>query len=1104
MKKNLLLPLTWIFLRHINELKRLTRIMKITIVLMLIALFPIKAVDILSQNAIVNISSKEMSIKELISSVENQTNYLFLYSEREIDLYQKVSVNAVDKPVREVLEQAFNNTNIISYFNENYISLRKKNNDLLILNQKDIVPISGTVIDVQGVPVIGANVVEKGKTNGVITDMDGTFSLNVEEKAIIQISYIGYITQEIPVKNKSNFSITLLDDSQTLDEVVVVGYGTSRKRDIVSAMASVKGREFTKASTSNIKDVLQGKIAGVDVESSRFPGDDRGILIRGVRSLNAGNSPLIIIDGIPGSLSSVNTYDIESIEVLKDAASAAVYGSMGANGVILVTTKRANKGVKREVNFNSYVGVNVPHMMPLQSGEEYAQFRRDGYRYAHGWNNSFTDEDVFTESELDIIRSGNYTDWQDLLYRNGITQSYHLSVGNSSENTRLFLSAKYDKEKGYYKTNDNENINISLTADHDLAKFWTIGTTVRLRRNNVSDFRLSHKDRMNNTEILYMTPLSNPYNADGSINYFPNPLNTSGYNPLSDYVPGQYSDEKQTNTLNLNLSSNITIGKGFSMQTNFGYVFSDYKRGDFYGKNSYFNKGVKTSSGKEYNNYDQYTLNNIISYNNSFGNHHISIDLVGEIQNYKYDNSSLSGDNQPVEYTTYHNLGSNTENIKISSGYSDWSLASGLARARYNYKNKYFLNVAIRADGSSRLAEGNQWAYFPSGGLGWSIKDEGFFNEVDWVSNLKLRFSYGTVGNTAIDPYQTQSMLSQKSYLFGEESGDKFYTYSPSSIVNRSLGWEISRTINTGVDFGFLDNKFNGYIEVYQTRTNDLLMKRSIPTFTGFSEIWQNIGKTENRGLEISLNYYPVRTKDLTVDVSFNASRNWEKILELISGEDLPNNRWFIGEALGVYYDYEKLGVWQLGEETEAAKFNAKVGDIKIKDQDGDGSISAANDRVILGLQRPKWIASFGSNIKYKDFDFSFNLTSRWGYLVKPTPYDDITMDGQRWLPAVDYWTPDNPTNDYPRADQASGYDTYRTSNGYQKGDFIKLQDITLGYSFEKILSKYIPLQKAHFYFQARNLAYLYKAARFDIIPEAPNFNFTVPTSYNFGVNITF
>lgn len=587
------------------------------------------------------------------------------------------------------------------------------------------------------------------------------------------------------------------------------------------------------------------------------------------------------------------------------------------------------------------------------------------------------------------------------------------------------------------------------------------------------------------------------------MDFFPNPINTSGYNPLANYLPGQFIDDTQKNIINLNLTSDIKITNWLSMHTNFGFIYNNYEKGYFYGKDSHNNKGIKNSSGKNYNKYDQYTLNHIISYDKSFGDHHLTADLVGEIQSYRYEESALSGENQPVEYTTYHNLGTNSDNIKISSGYKEWSLASGLVRVRYNYKNKYFLNGAIRADGSSRLAKGKQWAFFPSGGVGWSLKDEDFLSGTEWVSALKARFSYGTVGNTAISPYQTLSSLTQDKYLWGEGDSDKFYVYYPGSIINLDLGWEISRTINAGLDFGFLNNKLNGYIEFYNTKTSDLLMKRAIPTFTGFNEIWKNIGKTQNKGFEFNLNYAPVRTKDLNIDFTFNASRNWEKILELISGEDLPNNKWFIGEPLAVLYNYEKLGVWQYGEEEDAAKYNASVGDLKIKDQDGDGTISAAKDRVILGQERPKWIASLGANIQYKNFDFSFNINSRWGYSFNLAPFNDVVLDGQRWLPAVDYWTPDNPTNNYPKADQSNGWDTYRSANGYQKGDHIKLQDVTVGYSFDKLLSKTF-IKKARFYVQLRNVAYLYKATDFGIMPEAPDMNYTIPSSYNFGVNVTF
>lgn len=1082
-----------------NGMVKLGRIMRLTFFIVLLGLLRVSA-NVYSQQTRMSLELNNVTLKEAFKEIEDHSNFVFFYNAGQVQLDQKVSLRIENKNIDEILAGLFRDKPITYKVIDRRIVLYPKTEDEFSYDLQQSQPVKGKVTDPAGEPLPGVTIVIKGTSVGTITDSEGSYSLkDVPENGNLLFSFVGMKTQEIPVTGKVVVNVTMQEESVGIEEVVAVGYGISRKRDIVSAMASVKGEIFRSASSSNVKDVLQGKVAGVDVQAARYPGDDREILIRGVRSLNAGNNPLIIVDGVPGTLGSISTNDIESIEVLKDAASSAIYGSMGANGVILVTTKRAKKNVKNEVNFSAYFGLNTPQMIPLQSGEEYAQFRRDGYRYAHGWENPYKDEDVFTPSELEVIKSGNYTDWTDLLYRDAIAQSYYLSVGNSGEKTKLYLSFKYDKEEGYYRTNDAENMNLTLTADHEMAKFWTIGTNIRLRRNNIAGF-----STYGSPGVTYMTPLSKPYLDDGSLNYFPNPMNTSGYNPLANYLPGQYSNDKQTNSINITLTSNLKLSGHLTMRTNFGYIFNDYKSGYFYGKNSYQGKGVKSSSGRDYNNSDQYTLNNTLSYENNFGNHNLIIDLVGEIQQYKYDNSSLSGENQPVDYTSYYNLGSNTENITNGSGYSEWALASGLGRIRYNFLNKYMLNVAIRADGSSRLAKGNKWAFFPSGGIGWSLKDENFLLHTDWINSLKLRVSYGTVGNTAISPYQTQANLSQYAYLWGESSADKFYVYRPGKIINADLGWEISRTLNGGVDFSLMDSRFSGYVEVYRTRTDDVLMQRAIPTFTGFSQIWQNIGKTQNTGVEWNFTVTPVRSRDLVVDFTVNASRNWEKILELVSGEDLPNNSWFIGEPLGVHYNYEKIGIWQLGEETEAAKYNAVVGDVKIKDQDGDGSISAAKDRVILGQSRPKWLASVGGNIQYKNWDFSFNINSRWGYLIRPNPYYDLTMDGLRWIPQVDYWTPDNPTNDFPRADQASGYDAYRAANGYQKGDHIKLQDITLGYDFKGLISKRIPVTNMRLFIQVRNAAYLYRAVKWDVIPEAPDYEYTVPKSYNLGLNITF
>ena len=1080
-----------------GRLKKYFLIMRLTSLLTLFLTLQMSA-SVWSQT--MSVKLKNSTLQELFVQIEKNSNYRFFYNNDEVDVNQRISIDAEEKTVGKILSAALEGT---SY------SFKEMENKLILIERTRVpsnIPgssqqqksVSGTVTDSSGEALPGVSVVVKGTTTGTITDADGNFSLSkIPENSILQFSFVGMKTQEVTVENKTTFRIALADETVGLEEVVAVGYGTMKKSDLTSAVSSVKGTVISSVSKNNIRDVLQGKIAGVDIEESRYPGEDRGISIRGVRSLNAGNNPLIIIDGVPGSLSSVNSNDVESIEVLKDAASAAVYGSQGANGVILVTTKRS-KGTL-QVTYNGYYGVNVPHMIKMQSGDEYAQFRRDGYNFANGWNNPAADEKIFYPKELPVLKNKNYIDWQDLLYRSGNVQSHYINVTGGSEKTKVNMSLKYDDEEGYYRTNEDRKYNLSASIDQELKKWWHIGLSTRINRLNSEGFKTY------GTEFMYMTPLAQPYDENGDIIYFPAAQNTSGYNILANYVPGQYVNDKQTNNVNLLIYSDLKLSRKLSFRTNFGYIFNGEKTGYFNGKNSYEGKGVKSNSGRGASNSDQYTLTNILSYENTINRHHFIVDLVSEIQNYKSDYTNASGYNQPVDYTSYYNLASNTENITISSGYSSWSLASGLGRLRYDYAGKYFFNFSLRDDGSSRLAKGNQWSYFPSGGVAWRISEENFIKAEDWIDNLKLRVSYGTVGNTAISPYQTLASLNQKAYLFGESSSSKFFVYSPSALVNKGLGWEISRTLNTGIDFSFFKNRISGYVEMYDTHTSNLLLQRTIPTFNGYSSIWDNIGKTSNSGYEISLTGDMFSTKNFSWQINGMFSRNKEKIVELIGGNDLPNNGWFIGKPLSVYYNYEKIGIWQLGEEAQAAKYNAVPGDIKLKDQNDDGKYSAVDDKIILGQTRPKWIASLGSNVRYRNFDLSFNINVRWGYLLHPSAYgSDLTMDGQKWIPKIDYWTPDNPTNQYQKADALRGYDSYRDTNGYMKGDHIKLQNITLGYNLKNLVIRYVKIQDARFFVQARNLCYLYRAASEDITPEASDMNYTIPSSYNLGINVTF
>ena len=953
--------------------------------------------------------------------------------------------------------------------------------------------ISGKVVDVNGEPVIGANVSVLGSDRGVITDVEGNFTLFVPSKATLRISYIGYLAYELQVTDKTSYVIELVEDTEALDEVVVVGYGTMKKRDLTASVASVKGDVISASASTTIADALQGKVPGMDIQSSRYEGDDREIHIRGSRSLNASNAPLVIIDGVPGSMSDLNTNDIESIEVLKDASSAAIYGSRGANGVIIITTKRG-KVSKTTISYDAFYGVNKPHFMKMMSGDRFVQLRRDVYKIANNlWGQEVSDENIFSEDELLMIQNGEYYDWQDLVFRNGAVQKHNVSLSSGNEKTRFSLSFAYEKEKGYNQNSEAQKFYLTSTIDHKVNSWLDLGTSIRLRKRNSSGFSTYGQ------ALFYGTPLSKPYDEDGNLIMYPNPQESS-VSILADYVDGQYANDTENTNANIVLSANVHPLKGLSLQSNFGYTYTDTKNGFFYGSQSYQVNGGLNRSGKSGSNSYMLTWNNTLSYDKNFDVHHFTFDAISEIQSYQYDSMSAKGENMDVEQLLYHNIGTNTLNQSIGSGYSNWALVSFMGRVRYDYQGKYLLNMSVRSDGSSRLAKGNKWATFSSGGIAWRISEENFLKDIHWISNLKLRYAYGMVGNQAIDPYSTLYSLGSYGYKFG--SSDGIYVYRPNKLINKDLGWEKTITHNVGIDFAFLKDRISGYIEFYNTRTKDLLMERNIPVTTGFSKIWQNIGETQNRGVELSLTGILVETSKLKWDLNFNFSYNNNKILSLTSDQDDISNKWFIGKPINVIYDYEKLGIWQLDEKDAAAVYGRQPGDVKLDDVDKDGQISAS-DKKILGSTDPKYIASLGSSLRWRNLDFSFNLSSRWDYMFLHEGYGwHMILTGTRWVADVNYWTPDNPSNDYPRPDME--WAANRELLGYMKGDYIKMQDMTLGYDFKSLLNRYIPVSKARLYIQLRNAFYLYRAAKEDVIPESPSVDLTIPKSFNVGINLTF
>lgn len=967
------------------------------------------------------------------------------------------------------------------------------------------VKITGKVVDVQGEPVIGATVMEKGTTNGIITDVDGNFTLNVSPNRKLQVSYVGYQTQEITIGSNRTLRITLKEDSELLDEVVVVGYGTMKKSDLTGAVSSVSTQDLMRSGRTDAVGAMQGALPGVQIQrSNNKPGGEYNILIRGLNTISGSTSPLIVVDGVPGaSLSNLNPDDIEKIDILKDASSTAIYGSRATNGVVMVTTKRGKIG-KVKIDYSGYAGyrkyTNMPDMM---SGEEYVQLAREAKRA--GNNNEYVDDSqIFTTSELKAIQDGNYFDWVDAVSKPAFMTNHTISATGGNEMATYALSAGYYFENGMLEPQEYSRYNLRAVVDVKPSKYMKFGINM-YGTHSVRD--------TGNSDLLQDAFRLRP-------TYHPTDLVTG--EEMWAYSNGQYNalttmKNELNKTKKYNLLSNIylevTPMQGLTLKTTFSPDINLEEIGQYRGKYTKANKGQnKATSNYAKNSYVDWVWDNLVNYNFQLKDHRV--DLTGVFSMQQSQDEKLKGIGNGLSYNSlWYNLAGGSASNTSSSGFTKTNLMSYLARANYVYKDKYFLTASIRLDGSSKLAEGNKWGSFPSVAVAWRVSEEEFMKSLSWLSNLKLRLSYGQTGNDNVSAYQTQGSISgAKYYTFGSNES---IGYVPNNLRNLDLGWERTTEYNVGIDFGLLNNRISGSVEYYNRLTEDLIMNKTVPVTTGYSSVKANVGSVRNEGFEVNIHSDNIRTKDFSWRTSLNFAYNKNKIVDLQYKEDLTSrgqflagmsgdysNLWIIGQPIDINYNLMTLGVWQLDEAEEAAKYGCKPGDVKIRDLKQDGQITA-DDKKILGSTDPKYIVSLGSSFKWKNLDFSFNLSSRWDYVF----YDDaygwhVILTGTRWVPDVNYWTPDNPSNDYPRADAT--WADHRELCGYMKGDYIKMQDMTLGYDFHSLLKRYIPVSKARFYVQLRNAFYLYRAAKEDVIPESPSIELTVPKSINFGVNLTF
>lgn len=1081
----------------------IVRLLK-TVLLLLCVSFSSVYVQASDRNEGITISCKNESLEQVIHLIESQSSYLFVLNDK-VNTKHKVSIKIENGNINAILNKIFQGTNMTYQVDGDHILISTTHKSIGLDETRQATMIKGKIVDNAGEPMIGVNVLVKGTTNGAITDFEGNYSLaDVNENDVLMVTYIGYLTQEIKVGKQSVINIVMKDDTQSLDEVVVVGYGVQKKSDLTGSISSIKPADITSTPTTNALKSLQGKVAGLDItQSSGQPGASISLTMRGNRSLKADNNPLVLVDGIDyGSFVDINPTDIESIEVLKDISSTAIYGTKGANGVIIITTKSGAKGQKTKIDFNAYVSIKNKAKYPrMMNGEEYAQLKREAYRTTNSAapDQYMDDALIFNAEELEYLEKGYWVDWQDLLLGTGITQNYEISMSGGTEKTSYSLSFGFQDDKGLLKNDVLKRYNGRISLDHKINKIFNVGV-------NVSYTFKDQDKRQNPLNLANKIPcIGRAYDDNGNFILNPAPGNSSAFSPLCDEQPGAYEDNIRTKRMFASGYLNVNILKDFFFKSTIGIDVTDSREGIYKDKNTVANLGVKSTSSVQADNDWRYTWENILNYSKTFGKHGLTAMIGSSTTAYGYEKVLASGANQASALTSFHDLGANADSKENASQLIETQMVSFFGRLNYKFNERYLFQASLRADGSSVLAKGHKWGYFPSASAAWRISEEGFMADQDIFSNLKLRLSWGVAGNSAIDAYATLGGLKKSVYTFGSS----VYGYYPSEIANKDLTWEKTSTWNLGLDFSILRNRISGTIDTYISQTSDLLLPSLLPSSTGYASVMQNIGKTENKGIEVTLNTIWFQNKNFSWNTDWTYSLNREKIKALNSGVTRDEgNLWFIGSPTQVFYDYKKIGIWQLGEEAQAKAFGGfKPGDIKVADMSPKGSegegVFSTDDRVIFS-RVPKYTFGITNNIIYKNFDLMFFIYGRIGQYVKDAYTQLYKPSALENSAPVNYWTPENPSNEYPRPN--SGYSTnsylLQSSLAFRKASFVKIRDITLGYTLPKEWTSKMMVQKLRIYCSLNNFITFTDFPNYD--PESNgSMDFPLAKQVLFGINLS-
>ena len=947
--------------------------------------------------------------------------------------------------------------------------------------------VKGVVKDQNGDAVIGATVKVLGSRGGTVTDSKGQYSIEAPSGSILSVSYIGYLTKQIRLRGENTVDIVLMEDNTTLKDIVVIGYGTQRKESVTGSVANVSAEKLMENPSSNITQALQNRIAGVDMQQTNSqPGAEMRIRIRGQRSLTASNDPLIVLDGIPflGQLSDINPSDIKSLDILKDASATAIYGSRGANGVIMVTTNKGSLDTPAKVTYNGYVNFKTLfNKFPMMEGEKYVQMRKLAGKYTNGLD------------ERDDVN----TDWQDLFFENGVSHSHDITVSGGTQSGTYSFGGSYNHDEGVIPTQKFDRFTLRANIEQKIGNFVRVGLS------STNTYNTKEGTQLGVYNALNMSPITDPYNADGSLKRVVHLGSDDIFVLTKDVIKANEEQWRQdTNTL---ATYNSLFGEiecpwlqGLKYRVNLGLNYRGTQIGGFTGKGfNSVNEKELSSASMQNQTYKNYAVENVLSFDRTFNDKH-QLNLVGmfSAEQTRYTQTHMSGRNVP-DYFQYYNIGAATQDVTVNPDWNKYwqaGLLSWMGRVMYSYDNRYMISAAVRADASSRLASGHQWHTYPALSLGWNIAREKFMENLNWIDNLKIRVGYGQTANQAIDAYTTLGSLGTTKYNFGHTG---YATgYYPNALANKELGWEYSETYNYGLDFSFFNGRLSGTLEYYTMQTKDVLNKVNLPSTGGVSSYTANIGKTENKGFEASLNGIILDKKNgWTWEAGVNISLNRNKLVKLASGEGGRDegNGWFEGYPIDVLYDYEKVGLWNTddpdwqyfeimepggnegmikvngGRYTEAEQ---KAGTIPEGKNVGDPRAVGPQDRQIISLE-PDFVGGFNTRIAYKNIDLNIIGAFQCGGKLISTLYGGSgylnLLTGRRGNVDVDYWTPENKGAEFPRPGgiQSGDNQKYASTLGLFDGGYLKIRNITLGYNFSGEWMKKVGISTLRLYAAVQN-----------------------------------